>query len=522
VKEFILVIISWGIVSFGQPAWIPLLAPVSACLGYGLFWRALLKIPSRARRFFLSAGWFFLVQMIQLSWMTSTEFQGLYILAVYAALCVWLGLQFGAVSAFIDRIPYIAIASIWTLIEWARLYVFCGFSWNPLGLSLTAFTPSMQMASLFGILGLSFWVVVTNLAMLKKKWAAWGALTLFPYIFGWGHIFFHSTSLENSQELSVALVQTGLLPSQKIFIEERESEFISPYDQWRRILTILKENPQKVDLIVLPEYVVPISAEVDAYSFETTRYILQDVMKKDISTLLPQKSPLTQVSNNFWVRLIADVFSAEVVAGLDAQDGRHHFSSAFHVLPHNLKTNRYEKQILVPLAEYLPFSWLKQLTARYGITEFFTHGKESKVFSGRVPLSISICYEETFSQLIREGRRKGAELLVNVTNDNWYPSSHLSRQHFDHGRIRAIENGVPMVRACNTGVTAVIDSLGRTLAKITDERKAGVLVAKVPLYHYSTLFTFWGNFGILSVCLGFLILSYWKSRKYPADLTCPK
>ena len=521
-KDFIFVVLSWIIVSFGQPAWVPFLAPISACLGYGLFWRALLSVSSQTRRFFLATGWFCLVQMVQLSWMTSTEFQGIYILAVYGALCLWLGLQFGAVSAFIDRIPYIAIASIWTLIEWARLYVLCGFSWNPLGLSLTAFNPSMQMASIFGILGLSFWVVITNLAILKKKWVTWGALALFPYIFGWGHIFFHAADLENSQELSVALVQTGLLPSQKIFIEGRESEFISPYDQWRRILTLLKENPQKVDLIVLPEYAVPISAEIDAYSFETTRYILQDVMKKDVSTLLPQRPPLTKVSNNYWVRLIADVFSAEVIAGLDARDGDTHFSSAFHAFPHTVKTDRYEKQILVPLAEYLPFSWLKTLTARYGITEFFTHGKESKVFSGKVPLSISICYEETFSQLIREGRRKGAELLVNVTNDNWYPSSRLTRQHFDHGRLRAIENGAPMVRACNTGVTAVIDSLGRTLAKITDERKAGVLVSKVPLYHYSTLFTLWGNFGILSVCVGFLGLSYWKSRKYPSDLTCPK
>ncbi len=518
-KNYIFVSLSFLIVSFGQPAWIPFLAPISACLGYALFWKALLNVPSQMRRFFLATGWFCLVQMVQLSWMTSTEFQGLYILAVYAVLCVWLGLQFGAVSAFIDKIPYIAIASIWTLIEWARLYVFCGFSWNPLGLSLTAFNPSMQMASIFGILGLSFWVVVTNLAFLKKKWVAWGALALFPYIFGWGHIFFHAADLENSQELSVALVQTGLLPSQKIFMEGRESEFISPYDQWRKILTLLKNNPQKVDLIVLPEYVVPISADIDAYSFETTRYILQDVMKKDASTLLPQK---TRVSNNFWVRSIADIFSAEVVAGLDARDGDTHFSSAFHAFPHKSQLERYEKQILVPLAEYIPFNWLKKFTASYGITEFFTHGKESKVFSGKVPLSVSICYEETFSQLIREGRRKGAELLVNVSNDNWYPSSHLSQQHFDHGRIRAVENGVPMVRSCNRGVTAVIDSLGRTLAKITDERKSEVLVAKVPLYHYSTLFTFWGNFGILGVCLGFLLLSYVRSRKYPADLTCPK
>ncbi len=129
--------------------------------------------------------------------------------------------------------------------------------------------------------------------------------------------------------------------------------------------------------------------------------------------------------------------------------------------------------------------------------------KSRKVFASKVPLSASICYEETFSHHMRQSRQKGASMFVNLTNDNWYPNSKLPQQHFDHARLRAVENGVPMVRACNTGVTAAIDSLGRIIGQITEETRAGVLVAKVPLYHYSTLYSFWGDWGIVSLSAAF-------------------
>ena len=183
-----------------------------------------------------------------------------------------------------------------------------------------------------------------------------------------------------------------------------------------------------------------------------------------------------KVSNAFWAQAIANYFNAELIAGMDEEDKleKKYYSAAFHFIPGGSQINRYEKQVLVPLAEYLPFEWCRSFVAYYGIEEFFTQGQECKVFNHKIPLSISICYEETFSNLIRDGRVKGARLFVNVTNDNWYPSSRLAAQHFDHGRLRAIENGVPLVRACNSGITAAVDSLGRTVAQM-DEKKKGAL-----------------------------------------------
>ncbi len=500
-------ILSWLIVALGQPAWSPWLAPLAACIGYALFWRVAAQIPFSKKRFWTATAWFSAVQLIQLSWMTSTQFQGFYILFVYLAVVLWLGLQFGLVTLFIDKIPMVATAALWTLLEWTRLFVLCGFSWNPVGLSLSAFALPMQAASLFGILGLSFLVVLTNLAFWKKRRKVAIALALFPYAFGFVHTTLHQSKVDQSRTMTVGLVQTGLLPSQKIPIEGHFKEFIPPSKQWQRIVNLLKTCEEPLDLVVLPEFSVPNAAGYDAYPSSIVRNVFKDAFGSQKADALHIEDTI-RVSNQFWVQAIGKIFKTDVIAGLEAEEGGLHFTSAFYCQPQEPKVQRYDKQILVPLAEYVPFEWVKALTRAYGITEFFTHGKESKVFASKVPLSASICYEETFSHLMRQNRQKGAAMFVNLTNDNWYPNSKLPQQHFDHARLRTVENGVPMVRACNTGITAAVDSLGRIIGQITEETRAGVLVAKVPLYHYSTLYSLWGDWGIVSLSAVFILICF--------------
>ncbi|MBI3211753.1 MAG: hypothetical protein HYZ47_03605 [Simkania negevensis] len=137
--------------------------------------------------------------------------------------------------------------------------------------------------------------------------------------------------------------------------------------------------------------------------------------------------------------------------------------------------------------------------------------------NGKVPESISICYEETFSHLIREDRLKGAKLLINLTNDAWYPSSTLPLQHFYHGKVRALENGVPLVRACNSGVTAAVDSLGRVIgifqgSKGESQWEQGPLFASLSLYSYTTLYSLVGNAPLLFLSLS-SISSFLLCRK---------
>ena len=114
---------------------------------------------------------------------------------------------------------------------------------------------------------------------------------------------------------------------------------------------------------------------------------------------------------------------------------------------------------------------------------------------------------------MRENRVKGAELLVNLTNDGWYPNSLLPKQHFDHARLRTVENGIPLVRACNTGVTCAVDSLGRIVGvlgenEVENQELADSILVELPLYHYSTFYSRYGDFLIISFSFLLLFISW--------------
>ncbi|MFI5334345.1 MAG: apolipoprotein N-acyltransferase [Chlamydiales bacterium] len=547
--------ISYLLVAFGQPCWFGWLSPLSAACGFALFWTGLMQTESRLGRFALASVWFTAVQMIQLSWMTSIEFQGIYILIVYAWLASWLGVQFGLLSLLLPRqgmingMRMLAIASLWVLFEWSRFYFLCGFSWNPTGIFLGKNLYSLQLATLGGVLGLSFWVMLVNASMFNvlrdiknrrlptlKNGLIWALLAAFPYLFGVLHLTYHKRLFLNEpagRNLTVAMVQTGLLPPQKLVLPERLHAFVSPWDQWRRILTFLKPlNKTPLDLIAFPEVALPFQCDKAIYSYESVLQILVDELGKDVLKVLPplhppyaekkriDKKDQWMVSNSFWSQVLSNYFHAEIVMGLEDEEreSKKSYNAAFHFSPKDTAIRRYEKRVLLPLAEYLPMNWLLPLVEKYGIRDVYTKGSGAKVFKGIVPLSISICYEETFPDLIREGRLLGAELLVNVTNDNWYPNSRLPQQHFDLGRLRAVENGMPLLRACNTGVSAAIDSLGRPICTMgeLDEKsqwRSGALLATLPLYHYKTLYTFWGDGGVVG--LSFILMGiFWRGRSF--------
>lgn len=541
-------VVSLAIVAVGQPARLGGVGAVVALLGFALFFCTLPLSFKKVHRFFSGVIWFAAVQLIQLSWMTSIEFQGYYVLIVYGLLVVCLACQFGLLTGLIPsngKIPWpklLFCAAFWTLMEWIRLFVLCGFSWNPIGLALTHFTCSLQMSSLFGVLGLSFWVMATNLWMVNV-WRArfkvshlllWLGFAIFPYIFGAIHCKAHLLQSRAQQQLSVALVQTALLPTQKIPHLDHLSDFISPLEQWKRIIKSLKETQMpRWDLIILPEAAVPLLSDLNFYPYETIRELFISEFGQDIILKFP---PLTYpysderdylgrdvwcVSNLFFCQVLANHYQAEMITGLDYSDPNgKNFNSAFYLTPHGWISERYDKQILLPLAEYLPFDFLRPLAKWYGIHDFFSRGNGAKIFGRKIPFSVAICYEETFSEIMREGRKKGAGLFITITNDNYYPNSSLHEQHFTHARLRAVENGIPLLRACNSGVTAAVSSLGETIGRFGEglpffQNQEGTLSCRVPIYRYATLFSFWGDAGIISIC--FLILCAYvrlKSRQF--------
>jgi apolipoprotein N-acyltransferase len=548
--------LSLCIVALGQPARIDWLGAVAAFFGFALFFLSLSPLFTRLQKFLAGSVWFTVVQLIQLSWMTSIEFQGYYILFVYSLLSLWLGCQFGLLTLLVangeGKISIRKIlfcASLWTLMEWARLLILCGFSWNPIGLALTSFIPSLQFSSVFGILGLSFWVMMTNLAGLnvlrsriksgqtvlraesflyRAQYIFWIILASFPYLFGVAQLNYQQTTNKAEKKiLGVALIQTDLLPSEKAPHIGRAEDFISPFEQWERILYFLKEKQMNHwDLIVLPEAAVPMPSDLSGYPYFKTREVWISAFGPEIEKKFPPlRAPFAEqryhqgqkiwcVSNLFWCQVLANLYTSEVVAGLDHADRieNKNFNSAFYFKPNSLVFQRYDKQILLPLAEYLPFDFLRPLTKNYGIYDFFSQGNGTKIFGEKVRFSPSICYEETFSEVMRNGKTKGAELFVNVTNDNYYPDSSLHEQHLFHARLRAVENGIPLIRACNSGGTAVIDSFGQLLAKFEagDAHRAndGVLTCHFTVFQFPTLFSFWGEGGIISLCFIFFLYNW--------------
>lgn len=558
-SQCLLTVISFLLVAFGQPAWFSWSGLLAAAGGYALFWRVLLAYPSRWCRFILASLWFLAVQLVQLSWFASHPY--LYIYSVYFLLSLAIGFQFGLIAIFITPdlfrrfkpINFLAIAALWTVQEWARLFVVCGFSWNPVGLAFTGNLYALQMASLGGVLGLSFWLIVVNLFALnawvqpqkKIMWIGiWLALAMTPYIYGAVHVAVHKQGMARQQDsMKAVLVQTAFPVEETKEFSDREGIVRHVIEEWRQVLKVTKKHRgQPVQLVVLPEFVVPFGTYSFIYPLKDVMASFLEIFSPDRLDFLPtldfplaafqqtEKGPQFLVNNAYWVQALANYFKADMLVGLeDAEDVspgiREYYSAAIFVHPQKDKiandffAERYSKRVLLPMGEYIPFSFFASLAQRYGVFGSFTPGKEAAVMtSGGVLFSPSICYEETFGDVIREGRKKGAQVLVNLTSDAWYPNSKLPRQHLDHARLRTVENGVPLLRACNTGVTAALDSLGRTHAVLGGDYPEEVewvsdsLFVDIPLYTYGTLYSRFGDRLIIGFCL-VICLFYFIDRK---------
>lgn len=336
-----LIFVSFLLVAFGQPAWIRGFGVLAAAFGFALFWRAMLSFPRPRDRFLLSMGWFACVQGVQLSWMTTMDYMGPLILALYLFLILGMGVQFGIISFFFDRAinwsRALAMAGCWVIFEWLRLFFLCGFTWNPSGLALTDSPYSLQFAAIGGIFGLSFWVILVNVAALNalmekstKKIAIWASMALFPYVFGIAHQSWIESHVPVSGTLNVALVQTGLFPEQKDFLKESPDAYIQPLDQWARILHVLDES-KAVDLIVFPEAALPLGAHKAGYHLASVKKVFDE---RDFP---PLKSPYAfydwdgwKVSNVFLVQALANHFKSHIIVGLDDSDFEGKYNAAFH------------------------------------------------------------------------------------------------------------------------------------------------------------------------------------------------
>jgi apolipoprotein N-acyltransferase len=480
-----LVLISAGLLALAYPkfdlfflAWFAFI-PFFASVGSGSAGAAFLK------------GWTagFVFFLVTIFWVTQVTVAGWIVLAAYC------GLYFG-IFAFACRaaskmmapaVRCFFIPAFWVVLEFIRAHAVTGFPWAPLAWSQAGAPLFIQVADVTGEGGVSFFVVMANVVFYEMRnkaarrvfKASRGALIALFFLIAW--VGYGAGRLvedpRSSCPLKVGLVQGNI--AQEIKWSER---FFDGIANKHRLLTEILELKESPDLVVWPETAVPGAIEVG--------------------------------ENDAGLKTFVDDLGVPFLAGAIRIDDTRYFNSAFFYQPHASQPVIYDKLHLVPFGEYLPLRRTLPFLENIVPIEDFTPGICPVLFktAGRRCLSfdfsVLICFEDIFAGIARENVLRGADLLVNITNDGWFGDTASPYQHARASILRAVENRVYVVRAANTGVTEIIDDAGRVVARVADARGKAVYVsgsvaADVFKTRRRSLYTGWGKAFDL-MCLMFV------------------
>jgi apolipoprotein N-acyltransferase len=379
---------------------------------------------------------------------------------------------------------------IWVAVELARTRI-TGFPWDLLGISQVDNIPLARIATVTGVYGASFEIMVVNSALAaafllrreKRKQlliAAIGAALV----------------LQSGRLLPVPTLpaeRTALLVQQNIPILEG-SDWTKDYlDGTLRDLTWISLHPavqpEKTqlphpDLIVWPESPSPFYT-----SDPLLRQTLSDLARRSQSWVLAGSLGILNANQT-------------------PDQATRMFNSASLVNPDGEWVGRYDKMHLVPFGEYVPlkriFAFASGLTAQVG--DFTSGESRDPLPADGSKLGVFICYESIFPDEIRQFARKGAGVYVNISNDGWYGDSGAYAQHLKQIRMRAVENARWILRDANTGVTASIDPYGRIVATVPRKIRT-VLEAPYALSNVTTFYTRHGDwFAYLCAIISVLAL----------------
>lgn len=464
--------------------------------------------------------------LVMMSWLAQVTVGGYVVLCAAMALywpATWVVYRLLAAGW---RLPsLVALPMAWVCFEFIRAHLLAGgLSWFELGHTQAGYEPGagvsrlIQVADLFGEHAVSFVVAASSGLIvdlltrplvkrrskrpMQKLVVVW--LIIVVGALGYGQYRINTTPpLEKS--LTVAVVQTNMPQDNK----ERPTR-ASIQHFWQQTLDLVRQAAAatpKPQLIVIPETMVPAALNRDAVNYYTTARTGQRGMERFYHE----------------VRALASELNAPLLLGghamyewVDVPTGKPgevlvlpkmRFNSAFLVDPDpRTPLGQYDKVHRVPFGEYLP--WVDSLPALkrvfikhmtpYDFDYSLTPGKAYTVLEcGDVSLATPICFEDAVARVARRmaydkqgGKR--ADVLINLTNDGWYPGSAQGYQHVQIATLRCVELRVPMARSVNTGVSGFIDSLGRVTGQVTvdgeSQQVAGVASAALALDPRTTLF----------------------------------
>jgi apolipoprotein N-acyltransferase len=428
-----------------------------------------------------------------LGWIVLSEF-----MALYFGVWTWLlAGKIGTGNWARRNFWSLAGAAIWVALEFFRAHFLGGFPWNLLGTSQFQITPLIQIASVTGVYGVSFLVVWVSLSFFSAgrmifskpdSRFAWQPEIFLPLmvvaiLFAVGSFQMRMPPNEKSTNLRVTLIQPSV-PQNLIWDPSENS------NRFQQLLT-LTENAltNKTDLLVWPEAALPESPEANL-----SNYIA-------ITNLV--------YTHHVWLVFNADDFVLK--ANPTADDKYDSFNSAFLFDPDGNFVKVYHKRKLVIFGEFVP-PFLKWFTP---ITGGYEAGNAPAQFEiGNFNAAPLICFEDMFPQTARASVNTNTDFLVNLTNDGWFGEGAEQWQQAAAGIFRAVENGVPLVRCCNNGVTCWIDAHGQVRQIFKDAAGGiyggGTMTFELPLADEKLVPTFynrhgdwfgWGCVGITSLIL---------------------
>jgi len=397
----------------------------------------------------------------------------------------------GALSRYLSKnkndIMLFAIPVFWALSDWVRSWIFTGFPWLTIGYSQVPHSPLAGYAPITGVYGVT--LITVFIASLTGFWFArkpvsriWrrnAAAALIVAIASGQLLKFVEWSIPTGNPFSVSLLQGNIAQDLK-WDPEIASQTIHQY------LDMAEQSKSK--LIVMPETALPVIASE---------------LPAEIQNRLRQHALQNQ----------GDILVGMVEREYKSEDSQGEYFNS--VLSYGSTENTaYRKSHLVPFGEFIPlkvaFGWIYRDWLNMPLSDLSRGEKYQQPMQvAGEKVAVNICYEDVFGEeIIRQ--LPAATLLVNVSNDAWYGNSYAADQHMQFSQARALETGRMMLRATNTGATAIIDKQGHVIAHAPHFVQTS-LHGTAQGYSGATPYVRWGNWPLITFCFGVLLL-LWRRR----------
>jgi len=427
----------------------------------------------------------FLFSLFSLFWLVFLQIEiNIKLLLLFGLILMFLyfGLYYGTGLLIANKIGLWFLPFILAGLEFIRGIGELGFPWLSFGYSQARYPIVIQQVSIYGIYGLSFWLVLINVILYKLiKLKKIEYSVMLAIIFGLPLLYGVLRIKEPVGEfISVGVVQPNIDPNLKFTKAMREETFdrlIYLSEKGGKITAEKTDKP--FDIIIWPETAIPLFLQFPG-KYQEAVYELSNRINAPILTGTP-------------------IYNSK---------NREIYNGAVLIEPKKGITQEYKKMHLVPFGEHIPFNNYIPLFKKIDVGGGdYASGKEYKIFKSKgLKFSCLICFESIFPELSRVFVKDGADLLINITNDGWFGKISGPQQHNDMAILRTVENGVPLARSANTGISMIVDKYGRVLVE-TALFKEDFISSRISIERDRTIFQIIGHiFPILTLLFVTVVL----------------